>query len=236
MDLNIWDMSPEEHLYTYTQSSQIQGQSGCIGHLRGDMDTDGNGFFTNWDDHRANLKTYEFKKEFDEVINALRSDEQYGGILKNRSSLAKYCYSHPQCAMDDGHSYGVRVDSREYSYMCRLDPNRGVYNFYIYAYKKEYLDKHMEAAAKGIRFIDPHYKEKFRIPDGGIIRVTYPDGTRAETSCRYIDDYHLEVGRHAFHICEYAELLENQHAMVEPVTPPIEKNRRKEKAHAGIDR
>jgi len=25
----------------------------------------------------------------------------------------------------------------------------------------------MEQAEKGIRFIDPHYKELFRIPDGG---------------------------------------------------------------------
>ncbi len=29
----------------------------------------------------------------------------------------------------------------------------------------------MEQAEKGIRFIDPHYKELFRIPDGGQIRI-----------------------------------------------------------------
>ena len=45
MEMEIWDMLPAEQKYTYSQSSQIMGQTGCIGHLRGDMDTNGNGFF-----------------------------------------------------------------------------------------------------------------------------------------------------------------------------------------------
>lgn len=88
---------PEKHrLYTYAQSQQIYGQTGCIGHLRGDMDSNGTGFFTSWDNHCESLKTDAFKAEFDTVINMLRFDERYGGILKNRSSMAGYCYGKPE--------------------------------------------------------------------------------------------------------------------------------------------
>ena len=106
MELEIWDMLPAEQKYTYSQSSQIMGQTGCIGHLRGDMDTNGNGFFTSWTDHMAHLKTDAFKQEFDDVIHMLRFHPDYDHILKNRTSLAKYCYSHPSCQMEDGRSFG----------------------------------------------------------------------------------------------------------------------------------
>ena len=41
MTLEIRPMTREEQKYSYTQSHQIAGQTGCIGHLRADMDTDG---------------------------------------------------------------------------------------------------------------------------------------------------------------------------------------------------
>ena len=81
-------------MYVYTQSPQIAGQTGFISYLRADMDTDGNGFFSTWNDNTNNpkIKTEEFK-EFDEVINSLRFDDSYGGILKNRSALSRFCWS-----------------------------------------------------------------------------------------------------------------------------------------------
>ena len=72
MELEIWDMLPAEQKYSYTQSAQLISQTGCIGHLRGDMDTSGDGFFTSWTDHYASLKTDAFKKEFEDVIHILR--------------------------------------------------------------------------------------------------------------------------------------------------------------------
>ena len=36
-------MIEAEDKYTFRQSSQISGQTGLIGYLRADMDTDGNG-------------------------------------------------------------------------------------------------------------------------------------------------------------------------------------------------
>ena len=46
MDLEIWDILPNEQLYTYSQPTSIASRCGLIGHLRADMDTNGNGFFT----------------------------------------------------------------------------------------------------------------------------------------------------------------------------------------------
>ena len=37
---------------------------------------------------------------------------------------------------------------------------------------------------KEIRFIDSHYNELFRIPDKGVITVTYPDGHKENKLCR----------------------------------------------------
>lgn len=233
MNLEIREMLPEEQNYTYTQSVQIMAQTGCIGHLRGDMDTNGTGFFTGWDDHQRHLKTDAFKTEFDQVIHSLRFES---GILKNRSELAKYCYDHPQSRMSGGRSYGLRVNTVQYAYMCRLNPNKGEYNFYIYAYRKDWLDSHLQEARKGIRFIDSHYNELFRIPDGGAICITSSTGLKKTAICRYIDDYHLEVDRRIYHICEFAEWMEKIDAKVEPANSDVQPSKRKEARHAGISR
>ena len=72
MEIKVRPMTEAEQLYSYTQSQQIQGQTGCIGYLRADMDTDGNGFFSTWNGFRDDMKTQFFKDEFDDVINSLR--------------------------------------------------------------------------------------------------------------------------------------------------------------------
>ena len=236
MDLEIWDILPNEQLYTYSQPTSIASRCGLIGHLRADMDTDGNGFFTTWDDHNTELKTQAFKDEFDEVIRALRFDPEYDGILKDRKALARYCYSHPSCQMADGRSFGIRVDTEQYSYLCRLNPNKGEYNAYIYAYKREWLDQHLSEAQKGIRFIDSRYHELFRIPDGGKIRIRRKDGSLAERVCRYIDDYHAEIGGNLYHICEFAEQMEYQGNTVEPVGQPLSKPGREHREYEGTSR
>ena len=45
MDFEIKIMTPAERSYCYTGSQQLDKQAGCIGHLRGDMDRSGSGFF-----------------------------------------------------------------------------------------------------------------------------------------------------------------------------------------------
>lgn len=206
MDLDMRALTEKEDKYTFSNSMQISMQCGLIGHLRADMDSDGNGFFSSWEDYRKELKTDEFKDEFDKVINLLREE---GDILYNRKSLAKYCYSSPQAKMNNEQDYyGVRIDTEKYAYLCRLNPNKGEYNLYCYCYIKDWLDKHIRSAEKGIRFITPEYKEKFRISDGEKIRITFSDGEVKDRVCRYIDDSHVEVGDDLYHICEFAERME----------------------------
>ena len=206
MDLDMRALTEKEDKYTFSNSMQISMQCGLIGHLRADMDSDGNGFFSSWEDYRKELKTDEFKDEFDKVINSLREE---GDILYNRKALAKYCYSTPQAKMNNEQDYyGVRVDTEKYAYLCRLNPNKGEYNLYCYCYIKDWLDKHIRSAEKGIRFITPEYKEKFRISDGEKIRITFSDGEVKDRVCRYIDDSHVEVGDDLYHICEFAERME----------------------------
>lgn len=208
-------MLHEERKYSYTQSQQIGGQTGCIGYLRADMDTDGEAFFSSWNDIRKDLKTQEFKDEFDGVINNLR---EAGNILSNRTALSKYCLSTQESAFGSGsNEYGVRADTDKYAYIMRLNPDKGEYNLYCYCYIRKWLDEHIQEARHGIRFITPGYEELFRIPDGDMIRIQTNDGKDLDRICRYIDDYHVEVGDNLFHICEFAEYMDRAGSTVIPV-------------------
>lgn len=61
---------------------------------------------------------------------------------------------------------------------------------------------------KSIRFIDSHYRELFRIPDGGTIILTYDNGERQERECHFMDEYHTKIGGLHWHICQFAEIME----------------------------
>ncbi len=211
MDYRV--LTGAEQKYTFSQSQQLSMQTGLIGYLRGDFGSTGTEFWTTWNDFRKDLKTDEFKQEFDNVINGLR----FGDILSDRKTLSSYCYSTPDSAFNnDRDQYGIRLDTEKYSYLMRLNPNRGEYNLYCYCYQKEWLDNHLQKAERGIRFIDPHYHEQFRIPDGEKITIKLSDGKTMERTCRYIDDYHLEVGSNLYHICEFAEHCERNGHTIEP--------------------
>lgn len=143
MDLSIRPIKPEEISFSYTQSQNDNIESGCIGFLRGDFDTSGKGFYTTWEDKVKFLKTDEFKREFDDVINSLRFG--YGGLLKDRSSLSAYCQNNPDGVIEGNYTkeYGFRVDTDEHSYILRCNPTKGDYNFYVYAYDRETFEKHL---------------------------------------------------------------------------------------------
>lgn len=157
MEMTFRPMMPTERMYSYTQSQQLIMQTGCIGHLRGDFGSTGEQFFTSWDDHRADLKSDAFKQEFDEVIDALRKDKNHGCVLRSRKDLLSACAKTPDSSFGNGREYGFRADTEHYSYMFRLNPGKGEYNIYCYCYLKQWLDRHMKHAEKGIRFITPEY-------------------------------------------------------------------------------
>ena len=226
MELTVRPMTETERMYSYTQSKQIMSQTGCIGHLRAYLDNLEKGFYSSWDDHRGDLKTDAFKAEFDEVINTLRFDEQYNGMLENRTGLEKFCYARPESAFDNEREFGFRADTEKFSYMLRLNPNKGEYNIYCYCYRRDWLSFHLDHAANGIRFIDPAYNELFTLPDGGKIRLTYPSGKQKDITCRYIDNHHFELGDNGsiYHACQFAELMIHNAIKYEPAdtTPAIQ--------------
>lgn len=206
MEMTLRPMFPAERNYCYSQSQQISMQTGLIGYLRADMDSNGKGFFSTWNDFRDSLKSEDFKLEFDDVINELRKEENF---LHDRSTLSKCCCRMPDSSFrNDRNEYGFRVDTDHYSYMMRLNPNKGEYNLYCYCYVRQWLDRHLHHAERGIRFITPDYKEIFRIPDGDKVRITLSTDEKLDRVCRYIDDYHVEVGNNLYHICEFAERME----------------------------
>ncbi len=217
--MEIRPLKVEEQKYTYGQSGQLMGQAGCVGHLRGDFDRDGNGFFTSWYDHGTHWETDAFKRELDDVINTLRSGGP--GLLENRAAMCRYAGRYPESAFDrSGHTiYGFRVETEQHAFLLRCDPSPGDYNFYCYCYVKELLDRHMEKAAQGIRFIDSRYHDLFRIKDGEKITVTFEDGEKKEYGCRYIDEYHMEVGDRLYHICQFAEVMERNGSAYAPAEP-----------------
>ena len=67
-----------------------------------------------------------------------------------------------------------------------------------------------------VRFIDPQYNELFRVPDGSVVQMTYPDGHQRSEKVEYLDDYHMKIGSSVQHICEFAERMARSHAIVEP--------------------
>ena len=88
-------------------------------------------FYTTWFDDRIYLKTDEFKSEFDTVINGLRSDKAYGGLLENLSSMKSYCHKHKEGCIEQNYSkqYGFRLNTDKYAYLIRCNPINGDYNF-----------------------------------------------------------------------------------------------------------
>lgn len=148
MELEIISMTPQEQMYSYSQSSQIEAQTGCIGHLRGDFGA-GQEFFTSWFEHRGEYKTDEFMAEFDEVVNSLR---EKNGLLFSRDSMIRYCQQRPEAEMVGNYctEYGFKLKTDQHTYMLRCNPNYGDYNFYLYAYVGRFLEHHMEKAQQGI--------------------------------------------------------------------------------------
>ena len=134
-------LSEQERNYCYSQSSEIRSMTGNLGYLRADFGSNGNSFYTTWWDFREDLKTSEFKSEFDLLINGLREE---GQPFCDRREMSRYCYAHPEASDEEMRNFFFRTDSEKYAYLFRMNPNRGEYNLYCYVYVRELLDKHLQ--------------------------------------------------------------------------------------------
>ena len=119
--MEIRPLTLSEQKYTYAQSTQISGQTGNIGHLRGDFAHSGYGFYTTWFDNRAQWKTDEFKSGLDAVINGLREDKM---PLHNRYDMTDFCRRHKDSAFPGNYctEYGFRVDTEKHTFLLRCNP------------------------------------------------------------------------------------------------------------------
>ena len=160
---------------------------------------------------------------FEEDNDAQVALREKNGLLCTRDSMTRFCYQNPEAEFEGNYcaEYGFKVQTPQHTYMLRCNPNYGDYNFYLYAYVSRFLEHHMEKAKQGIRFITPGYKELFRIPDGDHIRIFTGGGETRDRTCRVIDETHFETsGGYSsalYHICEFAERLEQTHGSVIPL-------------------
>lgn len=193
MDMILRPATPTERLYAFKQSLHIGEQCGAVGCLRGDMG-DGQEFHTSWENCCGHLWTTGFLADREKVLDALRHDERYGGVFKNRDSMAAYCGEHPEGDMGRyDREYAFRLDTEQYAYFLRLCPDSLEFDFELCPYRQDLFDLHTEQAEKGIRFITPNFKEKFTIPDGDTIRIITGSGDVRDRVARYVDEYHVEL-------------------------------------------
>ena len=217
MELNICPMTPQEKIYAELQSSQISQQTGYIGILVGNFNQQDKDLSMKWNILQEPPIREAFWSEAQSVLKELRNT-----IFQDRNSMQEYCDSHTSFfKRQSAGVYGLRVDSARYSYFILCNPQSKDNCLYLYAYSTESLEHHMKKAERGIRFITPDYKEKFRVADGERIRIIGADGNFRDRICRYIDDYHFEIeggfGGTLYHICQFAELCEKTGSQVIPL-------------------
>ena len=212
MNLDIRAMTEAERKYSYTQSAQLSSQTGCIGYLCGDFGS-GEKFSPNWFDQRREYQREAFRAEFNAVIQKLQ-DKAGCGLLAGWDDMSRFCREHPESAFQGNHSieYGFQLKTQGYIYMLRCNLSQGEDNLYLFCYQRKLLEQHMDRAKRGIRFIYPDYKERFRLPDGDKIRIITKGGEYRDRTARYIDDTHFELSgeyrESLYHICEFAERFE----------------------------
>ena len=216
--MEIRPLTEAEQKYAYEQSMQIRMQTGSIGVMHGGYKSDKK-FYSRFHDLNERWKTGEFEEGLENFLNILRSDKD--GFMRNLDTMREYASCHPQNAFPgkEGMEYGLRADTEKYAYVMRCNPAKENDNVEINCYVKEWLDHHIREAEKGIRFINSRYSELFRIADGEKIEVTNSVGEKSEYVCRYIDEYHTEVGNNLYHICQFAEIMERNGSEYTPVEP-----------------
>ena len=176
MDMTLRPATPAERLFAYEQSAQISERCGNPGYLWGELDNSGSIFLHSWETLVRSEKTPEFKAEFKAVLDMLRSDPQYGFVLKNLPLMNVYCLNNAEGMCNQGRDFVFRADTQDYSYLIRCIPYGEDNHVYIHPYRRERLDSHMKQAEKGIRFITPDGKKVelnryFKEVDGQMVQI-----------------------------------------------------------------
>ncbi len=70
-----------------------------------------------------------------------------------------------------------------------------------------------------IRFIDSSNTTLFYVPDGSNIVLTDSDGEKTALPCKFIDEYHTQIGGSVYHIRQFAEMMERIGTAYTPEKP-----------------
>ena len=96
----------------YAMKPEEDQRLGCIGHVRMDFGHRGKEFWhTWWPRGPEELNSPEFKAELQQVVDELRT-----GVLKDLSSMSKYCWSHGGEVGNWPSNYGYIVETENYRY------------------------------------------------------------------------------------------------------------------------
>jgi len=94
----------------YAMKPEEDQRLGCIGHVRMDFGHRGKEFWhTWWPRGPEELNSPEFKAELQQVV-----DELHTGVLKDLSSMSKYCWSHGGEVGNWPSNYGYIVETENY--------------------------------------------------------------------------------------------------------------------------
>lgn len=230
MEMTLRSMTREEKLYGSPQSRQIRERTGSLGQLETRLESGRERTSSVWKPFATGPEAQECREELDRIVDAL----MFGGPERdrpvNRAALVKYCFGHRRDRRSDPHRYRFRIDTEKYAHLMDLRQYAsGTFLLDCCCYRKDALERHMKRAEKGIRFTDTRGKELFVLPDGGKIRITYPDGCSREEVCRYVDPSHMEIGcgpLNLFHRDEFAEVMEQDGAAAEPLDRMPEEGKR----------
>ena len=116
----------------YAMTPEKDAELGCIGHVRMDFGHGGKEFWHTWGSRGDEaLNSPEFKRELGEVVDELRKT-----VLKDLRSMSRFCYDHGGELGQDARQYGYAVETENYRYCLRCNPQPGDYQGYLTCFDK----------------------------------------------------------------------------------------------------
>ncbi|MBE7048460.1 MAG: hypothetical protein E7393_03700 [Ruminococcaceae bacterium] len=168
-----------EFPFMYASKDETENR-GCICYIRGYFDNSiderfqSTAMVENRDNYRS-LRTTDFQRECDNVINYFRFQADTP-VLKSRRDMLNVRSETNATRFDrDNDICGYRVTTNDHTYYFRCDARQGQYNLYLYCYNNELLNRY-----KDLQFVNEHYadidKDKFFINENCVMEMYYnPD-------------------------------------------------------------
>lgn len=187
MELNLHSILPEEIACMGGHSNrELNAKTGCIGYLTANLNEGDPAFISSWHDRTQKLNTPNFTDDFNDMMDTLRH-----GVLKSPKELRAYCAAHPESLMPDSAGsdrlYGFRIDTGRYSYMLVCSFESVDCRLWLNSFSFLTLDRYMREARNGIPILDQQGHERFRMPNGGKIRVVSTNRISTFWKIRYFD-------------------------------------------------